>query len=119
MADKKSVDKLKLLLGISDSDAGIDTAVEFAIDNAEETVKNYCHIDSIPEGLSTTVLRMAMEIYRNERPGESNVPQAVKSISAGDTSTSFGTVETTGYAESLLKNYKSQLNRYRKVAWEK
>lgn len=113
MADSAKVDKLKLLLGISGGKS--DALVEFALDSVEETVKNYCHIDSVPEGLSATVLRMAMELYRNEQPGEGSVPQAVKSIGAGDTSTSFGNVETTGYSETLLKNYKSQLNRYRKV----
>ena len=62
-------------------------------------------------------MRMAMDLYRNEQFGDSAVPMAVKSISEGDTSTSFGTIESSGYAQTLLKNYQKQLNRYRKVGF--
>lgn len=115
MAEKEKVEKLKTLLGIKGEEK--DVYAEFALDSAEETIKNYCHIGEVPAGLHTTMMRMAMDIYRNERYGESGVPQTVKSVSEGDTSTSFGTVETGGYAESVLKCYKAQLNRYRKVVF--
>lgn len=110
---ERNVDKLKALLGIQDGQA--DMELEFALENAEETVKNYCHVDEIPAGLSTTIFRMAMDIYRNEQPGSAGVPMDVKSISEGDTSTSFGTVSTDGYGQSLLKAYQKQLNNYRRV----
>ena len=71
-------------------------------------------IDEIPAELETTVLRMAMDIYRNEKPGETETPQRVSSAQIGDTSTSFGTVSAS-FTDSLMKNYKSSLNRYRKV----
>lgn len=112
---QEKIDKLKTLLGLSLEDSSKDVLVEFAIDTAEELVKNYCHIDEIPEGLSNTLLRMEMEIYRNEQPGVSEVPQAVKSVETGDTKTGFEVTETKGYSESILKDYKKQLNRYRKV----
>ena len=115
MADMEAVEKLKGLLGVTDGDK--DLHVEFALEHAEDIVKNYCNIGEIPAGLNSTVFRMAAELYRNEQYGESGVPQTVKSISEGDTSTSFGTIETTGYAQSLLKDYKKQLNRYRKVVF--
>lgn len=115
MAETDRKEKLKSLLGITGDEK--DVLVGFAIENAEETVKNYCHIEEVPEGLSNTVIRMAMDIYRKEQPGESETPLAVKSISEGDTSTSFGTPETGGYAESVLKDYKIQLNRYRRVVF--
>lgn len=110
------VEKLKALLGLTDAeiDAATVASVEFALANAEEVVKNYCHIDEIPQGLSNTVLRMAMDIYRNEQPGSVEVPQAVSSVKIGDTTTSFKT-SSTEYAESIMKNYKAVLNRYRKV----
>ena len=91
--------------------------MEFALQDAEETVKNYCNLEEIPKGLEHTVMRMAMDLYRNEQFGDSTVPMAVKSISEGDTSTSFGTIESSGYAQTLLKNYQKQLNRYRKVGF--
>ena len=108
-----SIQKLKKLLGLSDSED--DMPAEFAFDSAKEIIKDYCNIEEIPENLKSTALRMAVDIYRNEQPGDKDIPMAVKSISEGDTSTSFGTVETTGYKESVLKDYKKQLNRFRKV----
>jgi hypothetical protein len=111
----EALDTLKLLLGIEGSEQ--DAKLQFTLDNAREIVLNYCNIDEIPEGLNNTVVRMAVDIYRNEHPGESDVPQALKSVTTGDTSTSFSITETNGYAQSLLRNYKSQLNRYRRVVF--
>jgi hypothetical protein len=110
---------LKVMLGIAPDikDEATDAKLGFALDNATEIIKNYCNIDEIPEGLGNTVVRMAVDLYRNERPGESDVPQGIKSVTTGDTSTSFAVTETNGYAESLLRNYKAQLNRYRRVAF--
>ncbi len=111
------LEKLKLLLGITDN--ARDSILQFTLDDVAETVKNYCNIDSIPDGLSNAVVKMAVDIYRNEQFGDESSPQTVKSISEGDTSTSFESVvnSDSNYAESLLKDYKKQLNRYRKVGF--
>lgn len=109
------VETLKNLLGISEESQ--EPLLEFALQDAEETVKNYCNLEEIPKGLEHTVVRMAMDICRNEQFGDDAVPVTVKSISEGDTSTSFGTVESSGYAQTLLKNYQKQLNRYRRVVF--
>lgn len=109
------LETLKGLLGVTEEGQG--SALEFALKDAEETVKNYCNLAELPKGLEHTVLRMAMDIYRNEQFGEGAAPVAVKSISEGDTSVSFGAAESPGYAQSLLKNYRKQLNRYRKVVF--
>lgn len=103
---------LTALLGIKDEEK--DILVEFALENAEETVKNYCHIEEIPKELDTTVLRMAVDIYRNEQLGSVNTPQAVSSVKVGDTSTSFKT-SSAEFSESIMKNYKAVLNRYRRI----
>ena len=58
------ISKLKKLLGVETADK--EFAVSFALDTANELIVNYCHISEIPEGLSNTVLRIAMDIYRNE-----------------------------------------------------
>lgn len=108
--------RLKKLLGIQETDNSQDDLLQFVIDDVEETIKNYCNLDQIPEGLTSTAYRMAMDLYRYDQPGESGVPMVVASISEGDTSTSF-----TGMAEVLaggiLKDYQGQLNRYRKFGW--
>lgn len=108
---------LKVQLGVAEADKSIDVQIQFALDSAVETVLNYCGIEEIPEGLTISLIRMAMAIYRNEQPGDSSNPQAVKSISEGDTSTSFSDIMTQSFRDSLLNNYKKQLNRYRKVVF--
>lgn len=118
MIEKKglTVDRLAMLLGKPGTDEIMLARIEFALDNAKEIALNYCHIEEIPEGLETTVLRMAMDIYRNEKPGEEDTPRAVSSVQMGDTTTAFGALST-GFSDSLMKNYKASLNRYRKVVF--
>lgn len=117
MQTRQSV-QLKRLLGLDTSaeDAAVDAGIDFALQNARELVKNYCRLDSVPAGLNTTVLRMAMDIYRNENCG-SGEARAVKSLAMGDTKTEFASTQSEGYEASLLKNYAKQLNRYRRVVF--
>lgn len=121
MSDREQLIKLSKLLGLkvevnTGDTAAIDACLEFAYNTAKEIVINYCNIDEIPESLGNTVIHIAMDIYRNEQPGETT-PQAVKSLSIGDTTTGFGTVSSASYEESILKDYRKQLNRFRKVVF--
>ena len=110
------VAKLKELLGIED--VSKDVILEFVIADVEETIKNYCHVDEMPDGLQNTGYRMAMDLYRNENIGsESAAVGSVSSITEGDTSTSFRQYVDDNFKDTVLKNYKSSLNRYRKVVW--
>lgn len=112
------IEVLKGLLGISEEDTSKDVVLEFAISNAKEIIINYCNVDEMPTGLTNTAYRMAMDIYRNEQPGEAEKPKAVKSVTVGDTSTSFRDTASSDYTESILKNYTKQLNRYRRVVFK-
>lgn len=108
--------KLKALLGIEDDSK--DVILEFVIDDVEETIKNYCHVDTVPDGLMNTGYRMAMDLYRNENIGScTSATGSVSSITEGDTSTSFRQYVDDNFKDTVLKSYKSSLNRYRKVAW--
>lgn len=108
------LEKVKKLLGIPDSDASRDSILEFIMDDVRETILNYCNIEELPAGLTNTAYRMAIDLYRYEKPGETDSPLRVSSITEGDTSTSFTKVseEIEG---GILKGYKGQLNRYRKL----
>lgn len=109
--------KLKALLGIEDDSK--DVILEFVIEDVEEIIKNYCHVEEMPDGLVNTGYRMAMDLYRNENIGsETAAVGTVSSISEGDTSTSFQQYVDNNFKDTVLKNYKSSLNRYRKVAWK-
>lgn len=110
--------KLKQLLGIDLEDTSKDVPLNFAMDNVQEVINNYCHTAEIPAGLLNTAYRMAVDLWRNENFGESTATQgSVSSISEGDTSVSFNQTADVSYQDSLLKNYRAVLNRYRKVAW--
>lgn len=106
--------KLKKLLGIPEDDASQDTSLQFVLDDVQETILNYCNIKELPSGLTNTAYRMAIDLYRHEKPGETNAPARVTSITEGDTSTSFASAAD-ALNGGVLKNYKGQLNRYRKL----
>ncbi|MCQ2017283.1 phage head-tail connector protein [Clostridium butyricum] len=109
--------KLKVLLGIKSDDQSKDVILEFIIDNVKEIILNNCNLDVLPDGLINTGYRMCMDLYRNENLGsEESSLGSISSISEGDTSTSFRS-SISEFKESILKDYKKQLNKYRKVAW--
>ena len=108
--------KLKGLLGLPEEDASQDVLLHFILDDVEETVKNYCNLDAVPDGLVNTAYRMAVDLYRHDRPGVEDAPVRVASISEGDTSTSFASAAD-ALGGGILKDYQGQLNRYRRMRW--
>lgn len=106
------LEKLKRILG-DDID---DLNVEFAIDNAVETVLNYCNIEEIPKGLETTVVRIAVDLYRGSEFGSSD-NSVVQSIKEGDTTVNFGSASTVDSVQAVVSRYSAQLNRYRRVVF--
>ncbi|ENZ9563956.1 phage head-tail connector protein [Clostridioides difficile] len=112
------VERLKKLLGFSREDDSKDTILEFILEDVEEMVKNYCNVPTIPEQLNSTILRMAIDMYKNESLGSEDIALgSISSISEGDTSVSYRS-SASEFKESLLKDYKVQLNRYRKIRWK-
>lgn len=111
------INKLKALLGISIDDSSKDTILEFIIEDVEETIKNYCNLNEVPVELSNTVIRMAIDLYRNENLGNEEASLgSISSISEGDTTVTYRSAATE-FKDSLLKNYEKQLRRYRKLVW--
>lgn len=109
--------KFKKLLGMDPNDTTKDVPLQFSLDDTIETILNYCHIEELPQGLENTAYRMAIDLYRNEAPGEESAPLGqVSSISEGDTSTSFKS-SSAEFKDHLLKDYKAQLKRYRKLVF--
>ena len=94
------LERLKLILKNEVS----DELARFLLDLAEEKIKNYCNIDTVPEGLSHTWLEMAAALSENRNGG------AVSSIKEGDTQINYSTT-----ADEILDSYKPQLNRYRRI----
>lgn len=111
------IEKLKVLAGVSEEDTSQDVFLQFALDEASETILNYCNLEEVPDGLQSTLVRMALEYYRNQNLGSVDETQGtVRTISEGDTSISFsGSGE---FGKGPLSDYKGQLNRYRVVNWK-
>ena len=93
-----------------------DEMYDFAANTAEEIVMNYCNIDSVPDGLANTVLRMATDILRFGQYGKSDIPVTVSSVTVGDTSTSF-TPLSDKETDEVIAKYTKTLNRYRRVTF--
>nr|DAY60316.1 MAG TPA: Head Tail Connector Protein [Caudoviricetes sp.] len=111
--------KFKKLLGIESMDNSKDFELQYILDDVEVRVLDYCHIEELPTGLKSTCYRMAIDLYRNENIGQEERDTVVTSLSEGNTSTSFKAKEQDkAYLESILKDYRLQLNRYRKLVWE-
>lgn len=110
------VEVLKDLLGVSREDSSKDIVLQFVLLQVEDIILNYCNLEEIPERLINTAYRMAVELYRSENLGEEENKLQVSSLSEGDTSTSFSNASD-NIQGTLLKDYKGQLNRFRKVRW--
>lgn len=109
--------KLKSLLGILQDDTSKDFILEFILNDTKETILNYCNIKEVPIALHNTLIRMAVDLYRCENLGyESQSLGAISSISEGDTNVSYRSLESE-FKDSVLKDYKKQLNRYRRLGW--
>ncbi|MDU1348275.1 phage head-tail connector protein [uncultured Clostridium sp.] len=111
------LEKLKRLLGIELTDTTKDFLLEFTLEDTEQIIKDYCNIKEIPIELNTTVLKMAIDSYRNENLGEEESSLgSISSITEGDTTVSYRSAASE-FKDTLIKDYKSQLNKYRKLVW--
>lgn len=108
------IDTLKQLIGIDLEDNKKDMLIKFALDDAQSIILNYCNVNEVPEGLNTTWIKMSIDLYRNENLGSEETGKYVSNISEGDSSVSFKS-NYSEFKDSLLKNYISQLNRYRRL----
>lgn len=116
---KLEVSALKRLLGVDSTDTSKDFILQFILDDVEGKVLDYCHLEELPTGLKNVCYRMAIDVHRNENLGQEERETVVSSISEGDTSTSFKVKDQDKmYLDSILKDYRPQLNRYRKLVWK-
>lgn len=100
------------MYGISENDK---EKAERCIESTIEYIKNYCHIDSIPDDLKHTVILMAADLFRYDVSSSSGQYDNVTSIKVGDTTVSYGS--NASDTSSVFKDYKSRLARFRKLVW--
>lgn len=100
------------MYGISEDDRG---KAERCIESTIEYIKNYCHIDSIPDDLKHTVILMAADLFRYDVSSSSGQYDNVTSIKEGDVTVSYGSNSSS--MSSVFKDYKARLARFRKLVW--
>ena len=111
------IDTLKGLLG-----AGVnETGAQFCLDDCTRLALDYCHLEELPAGLESTVIRMAVDMYRLEGYGQAATPKGpVTALKEGDQSVSYAADRAGAIAGSgakLLTDYAGRLNEYRKLRW--
>ena len=111
------LEKLLALLG----DGANTTAAEFCLDECTHLALGYCNLDALPAGLESTVLRMAVDLYRLQGYGQAAAPEGpLTAVKEGDQSISYAADRAgaiAGAGAALLTNYAVRLNAYRKLRW--
>lgn len=90
-----------------------DDMLKFAANTAEEYIKNYCGIETVPARLEFTALNIAADIYRAVSTEKNGAD--IKSIREGDVSVSFDRLK--GGIGELKKSYDVMLDMFRKAGW--
>ncbi len=94
-----------------------DFNLEYSLDSAISIIKNYCGIESIPEGLENTVIDMAVDIFKSGQYSGEYEGGRLKSITEGDISMSFGDMLYEQYGLSGVKNYEKRMMPFRRIKW--
>lgn len=100
---EERLEKLKMLLGIEGTNE--DELLTFILESTEQKILNYCNIKSLPAELENVLIEMSANYYNTS----DGVPS---SLQVGDTSVSYRKDE-----DSIIREYKAQLHRFRRVAW--
>lgn len=114
-----------------------DEVVQLILQEVDQFIKNYCHLDTIPEELLFVRVNLSVDYARylkandpqEEKDIEINVDPKVGAltyITSGAVSYGFASNSTgknsvanahTSDLDLLLTNYKHQLNEFRRVVW--
>lgn len=114
--------------------------LDINIDEIEQTIKNYCNIDVIPKALTFTFVNMVCDLHtynsqvlQDNKSSDEELdidvsPSGINSVRVGNATISFGSGSDTNSRnralrshdvdlDQLVLNYKSQLNKFRKMVW--
>lgn len=109
--------------------------IDLAVEEVEQEIKNYCHIDKVPEELKFTWANMTVDLVRYQY---ANTPEStenenfslgdVSALKVGDTNIGFGAGGATNAhniaikshspnLDDIVMNYRQQLNAFRRMVW--
>ncbi len=105
--------KAKILLGIKDNSK--NELLSFIFESVEQKILNYCNREDFPKELEFILIEIVCDQYKQSDTDGGKVA----SVKRGDTQityqqSNFNALTGSGGAD-FIKNYKTQLNRYRKV----
>ena len=96
-----------------------DPAVELALLETEQKVRNYCNIpedEDIPTALNFTVANIAIDLLKYNPASESGIENLpVKSVTMGETSYTFDIANSRQILGRLLLDYESDLRKFRRI----
>ena len=112
---------------------GDEVILAFSLQKVENTIKNDCNVSSVPKGLVSIAIDMAVGEFLTAKKAFTpddiaglDLDYAVKQIQAGDTNTVFATGEGNLTPEQRLNNFlnyllthgRDEFSCYRKLRWE-
>jgi len=114
---------VKLRLGLSDD--ALKPLIESYIEEIGARILHYCNVQSVPSGLKFVWVSMVIDAVRVDLPNVDEIGQTVAdggNVKIGDTSVSAGqgsgiTNVSKSAIETVVFNYRVDLNRYRKLRW--
>ncbi len=124
-------------LGVTPGGADADkAAIQYAIDRAEQWIRNNINRPEVPDGLRFVWVDMAAGIYLNEQKAlaadgggiAGDAAGVVQSIKEGDTTVTFATSGSTAgtsaaarldtLIQSMINPPQEQLAAYRRIRWQ-
>ena len=116
---------IKLRLRLANDD--LQPLILSYIEELELRILHYCGIGTVPDGLKFVWASMAIDAVRIDLPNVGEIADTVggaESVKIGDTQvsparSSGGDISNTSKSviDSVVLNYKVDLNRYRKLRW--
>lgn len=98
-----------------------DPLVDFYLQSSADFIKNYCHLDEVPEALHNTMIQIAaVRLKANSDEGQSSLGagvSSVTSVSEAGQSISWGRVTSSKNFigdDDLITTFGSILNRFRR-----
>lgn len=99
----------------------IENVLAIYIEEVRQSILTFCNRTDIPSELAFVHANMVVDLINLEnRKADPDAQQAVTSIKEGDTQVSYGNASKSASeisTQQILFNYKSQLNRFRKLRW--
>lgn len=113
---------VKLRLGLTDE---WDALVSSYVQEVGQRIQHYCNLVEVPDALERTWASMTIDALRIEQPklpGIVETSGAREEITVGDTSVSMSdgdglTNTSKSVIDAVVLNYRTDLNRYRRMRW--